>query len=88
MTLLAMPVLVKAMLALHHVLMHLLIHSRMSLWMICNHTTTAMCIVNVIIVTFNLNLVVRVVMLIYIIVSEACNCAEDHHSDYHHAFEC
>ena len=88
MTLLAMPMLVKAMLALLHVLVHLLIHSRMSLWMIYNHITTTMNIMNVIVVAFNLNLVVRVVMLIYIIVSEACNCAEDHHSDYHHAFEC
>ena len=88
MTLLAMSMLVKAMLALLHVLVHLLIHSRMSLWMIYNHITTTMNIMNVIVVAFNLNLVVRVVMLIYIIVSEACNCAEDHHSDYHHAFEC
>ena len=88
MALLALTVLVKAMLALHQVLVHLLVHSWMWLRMVSNHMTTTMCIVNVVDVTFSLNLVVWGVMLVYIIVSEACNCAEDHHSDYHHAFEC
>ena len=88
MTLLAMSMFVKAMLAFLHVLVHLLVHFRTCLGVISNHMTATMFVMNVIDMTFCLSLVAWVVMLVYIVACEACNCAEDHHSDYHHAFEC
>lgn len=62
---------------LHHETIHVTIHVMMS-----NHATVVMIVDYYDLCT---NIVVTVIVNCGICLTEYCCCAEDHHSDYHHA---
>ena len=89
-TLLAHPVAVEFVVALGHVLAHLLVHGE--LVAVCHHDASTAGIVHVTEAALTLHGgclgALVLIVVVCIIGCKGGSCAEDHHSDYHQALEC